>query len=226
MNGATPRGPRVLVTRSTNPRITPIATGESREKRGHEPGREVAGHELAADADGDREQDAERHERRAAAPVRRVDQVPQVGRRPSEIDSARKKIQATHTMLKVTIRRGDSPAQGVGQVGEPAAASAGCAASARTTDTPPWIAPQTTNVHAAPCHRPPRTHREHEVAVRLAVAAAVSAERDVEVVAQPPRQRHVPATPEVLDRRRGVRAVEVQREAEAEQQREPMAMSV
>src|SRR5262244_2822910 len=31
MNGATPRGPSVLVTRRANPRITPIATGDSRE---------------------------------------------------------------------------------------------------------------------------------------------------------------------------------------------------
>ena len=49
--------------------------------------------------------------------------------------------------------------------------------------------------------------------------SAVAAERDVEVVAQPARQRHVPAPPEVLERQRPVGGVEVLREADAEQQR-------
>ncbi len=64
-------------------------------------------------------------------------------------------------------------------------------------------------------------HRQHQVAVRDHLALAVAAERDVEVVAQPARQRHVPAAPEVLQRDRGVGRVEVLRELEAEQEREP-----
>src|SRR3972149_5939018 len=57
-------------------------------------------------------------------------------------------------------------------------------------------------------------HRQHQVAVREEPAAAISPERDVEVVAQPARERHVPAAPEVLDRDRRVRGGEVLREGE------------
>ena len=64
-------------------------------------------------------------------------------------------------------------------------------------------------------------HRQHQVSVREEPTAAVAAERDVDVVAQPARERHVPATPEVLDRHRRIRGVEVLREAEAEEEREP-----
>ena len=51
-------------------------------------------------------------------------------------------------------------------------------------------------------------------------ALAAASERDVEVVAQPARQRHVPATPEVLEGHRGIGRVEVLRKLEAEQQRD------
>ena len=64
-------------------------------------------------------------------------------------------------------------------------------------------------------------HRQHQVPVREERPAAVPAERDVEVVAQPARERHVPAPPEVRDRGRRVRRVEVLREREAEQERDP-----
>ena len=46
--------------------------------------------------------------------------------------------------------------------------------------------------------------------------AAVAADRDVDVVAKPARQRHVPAAPEVGHRHRRVGPVEVLREAEPE----------
>ena len=49
-------------------------------------------------------------------------------------------------------------------------------------------------------------------------AVAVAAERDVQVVAQPARERDVPATPEVLDGARRVGRVEVHGDLEAEQQ--------
>src|SRR3546814_4987425 len=57
-------------------------------------------------------------------------------------------------------------------------------------------------------------HREEEVAIGAAHAVAVAAQRDVEVVAQPPRERHVPAAPEVLERQRPVGGVEVLGEPE------------
>ena len=80
--------------------------------------------------------------------------------------------------------------------------------------------PQTTNVHAAPCQRPPSSI----VSIRLRyvsdAALAVAAERDVEVVAEPARERHVPAPPEVLQRDGRVRRREVLRELEPEQKRD------
>ena len=58
-------------------------------------------------------------------------------------------------------------------------------------------------------------HRD-EVAVGLPRRHAVAAERHVEVVAEPRRQRHVPAAPELLDGVGDVRPAEVLRKAEAE----------
>ena len=61
-------------------------------------------------------------------------------------------------------------------------------------------------------------HRQEQVAVGPDAALAVAAQRDVEVVAQPRRERDVPPPPELGDRRRLVGCVEVFREAEAQQQ--------
>jgi hypothetical protein len=64
--------------------------------------------------------------------------------RPSE--SARKKIHAKQTTWNVTRRASQRVAADAGRIPP----------SARSTERPtPWIPPQTTNVHAAPCHRPP-----------------------------------------------------------------------
>src|SRR5262245_66079918 len=57
---------------------------------------------------------------------------------------------------------------------------------------------------------------DHEVAIRPRRRGAIAAERYVEVVAEPGRQRNVPASPEVLHRLRHVRPPEILREAEAE----------
>ena len=77
--------------------------------------------------------------------------------------------------------------------------------------------------HEGPARSVPQAaeqHRQEEVAVLRPRPATVAAERDVQVVAQPARQRHVPATPELLDRPRRVRLVEVVREADAHEHRE------
>ncbi len=55
---------------------------------------------------------------------------------------------------------------------------------------------------------------DHQVAVGLGGAVAVAAKRDIDVVAEEARQRHMPALPELGDRARGVGAVEIAREAE------------
>src|SRR5439155_12657302 len=60
-----------------------------------------------------------------------------------------------------------------------------------------------------------------EVAVRLDGATAVTAERNVEVVAQPRRQRDVPARPELGERLREVRPVEVHSQVVAQEPRAP-----
>src|SRR5690606_34863009 len=60
-------------------------------------------------------------------------------------------------------------------------------------------------------------HGQHQVDVGAAGTFATATERDVQVVAQPPRQRHVPAVPELLQTHSTVRLIEVLREPESEQ---------
>ena len=59
-------------------------------------------------------------------------------------------------------------------------------------------------------------HREHQVAVGAALAAAVAAEGDVEVIAEPGREADVPAAPEILRAGREVGQVEIQHQLEAQ----------
>ena len=73
--------------------------------------------------------------------------------------------------------------------------------------------------------RPPRPvpeaaeeHRQQQVPIRDRGTAPAAAERDVQVVAQPARERDVPAAPEILQRHGRVGRVEVERELEAEQE--------
>src|SRR6266571_440706 len=64
-------------------------------------------------------------------------------------------------------------------------------------------------------------HRHHDVDALARLRAPVAAERDVQVVAQPERQRHVPAAPEVARRDGLVGTVEVLWQLDAEQPPEP-----
>ena len=126
-------------------------------------------------------------------------------------ESARKKIHAKQTIWKVRIRPNHC-----------ARRDAGRQPSARSTQRPDAVDP-------APDHErpggavpePAEEHRQHEVAVRRDPSLPVAAERDVEVVAQPARERHVPAAPEVLERDGRVRRVEVLREDEPEEEGDP-----
>ena len=61
-------------------------------------------------------------------------------------------------------------------------------------------------------------HRDNQVAIAPPLPVSAATERDIEVVAQPAGERHVPAPPEILDRDGGIGAVEVLREGDAEQQ--------
>ena len=78
--------------------------------------------------------------------------------------------------------------------------------------------------HEVPARAVPQAAEEEhrdQVAVHPRRRHAVAAERDVEVVAEPGRQRDVPAPPELLHRVGDVRLAEVLREAEAEHPAEP-----
>ena len=83
-------------------------------------------------------------------------------------------------------------------------------------------------VHRAPDQKRPvgavpqaaEHHRQHQIARGKQLAAAVAAERDVKVVAQPIGQRHVPAPPKVADAEGAIGLVEVLRETIAEQRRD------
>ena len=83
-------------------------------------------------------------------------------------------------------------------------------------------------VQRPPDHEGPRRavpesaqqHDDRQVHVGADAPLAVAAERHVQIVAQPRRQRNVPAAPELGDRLRAVGRVEVLREHEAEHQAE------
>ena len=64
----------------------------------------------------------------------------------------------------------------------------------------------------------PQQHGDDDVEADPPLRAPVAAEGDVEVVAQPVGQRHVPPAPEVLEGDGGIGPVEVLGEAEAQQQ--------
>src|SRR5262245_43787734 len=64
-------------------------------------------------------------------------------------------------------------------------------------------------------------HHQQKIQVSPETAAAVAAERDVQVVAQEARQRDVPAPPELNDASRLVGRIEIDRQLDAEQARQP-----
>ncbi len=73
--------------------------------------------------------------------------------------------------------------------------------------------------HEAPIRAVPEASEQHgEAKIRVSArdAAAISAQRDIEIVAQPGGERDVPALPEVGESRRCVRVAKVIRQGEAE----------
>ena len=101
--------------------------------------------------------------------------------------------------------------------------------SARADRSPPpaldgerYSAVQSAPDHEGPVRAVPQAaeqHGQHQVDVGARCAAAIAAERHVEIVAQPGRQRDVPAPPEIGEADRRVRHAEVVRQAETEAQR-------
>ncbi len=84
----------------------------------------------------------------------------------------------------------------------------------------PCSPPQTTNVHAAPCQRPTSRKASEQVDFAAQPAAPIAAEREEHIVANPARQRHVPARPQLGHADRTERALEIHRKAETEHQRD------
>ena len=72
---------------------------------------------------------------------------------------------------------------------------------------------------ARPVPEPAQEHGEHEVRVGSRLPLARAAQGDVEVVAEPRRERDVPAAPERLEAVGEIGRVEIDRELEAQQQR-------
>ena len=66
---------------------------------------------------------------------------------------------------------------------------------------------------------PPQQHGQHQVAVTVELAVAVTTQGDVEIVAQKARQGDVPAGPELADIGRLVRGVEVEGDLKAQHAR-------
>ena len=83
-------------------------------------------------------------------------------------------------------------------------------------------------MNGAPNHEGPggavpqaaQQHRDQKIDVAPSRSLSIAAERDVKIIAQEPRQRHVPAPPEIDQRKRFIRRVEIERETHADHQRQ------
>ena len=216
MKGATPRGPMVVIANKARAETRPSGTGWSRPRaaRSRRPG--PLGTNCVP--------------RPTAIASRTAGLTSSVGGRPPGDDAAQQ-LQGDLDRVRTEERppdahEGEGPSalrpagrRRVGWLGQdPRLASAALPAAHGEVET----------VQAAPDHEPPgrpvpqaaEQHRDHEVDVRPALTATAAAEGDVQVVAEPSRQRDVPSAPELLDRASGVRPVEVDRELEPQELRD------
>ena len=219
MKGATPRGPRVVIANRTNAAATPIGTGRSLDTAELDRSRRARAARTGSPA---RSPIASRtrpvierrsvrsrsvtqsseHRQRRARPSRR-------GRTPSRRRRARRCEAHCSAWDHARVgRRREDPAFTQGALPVPDN-QVDAVQAAPDDEVPGGAVPQAAE-----------QHREHQVHVGADGALPVAAERDVQVVAQPARQRHVPAPPELLDRPRAVGPVEVLRELEPEQLRD------
>src|SRR5206468_10996342 len=92
-----------------------------------------------------------------------------------------------------------------------------------------WLHAEPHAVTAAPANEIPARpipqaaprHRQHEIAIRRRRAAAVPAQGNVKLIAQPTGERDVPAAPELADARSQIRPPKVHRKMKSEQLRHP-----
>ena len=214
MNGATPSGPRALVSMSANARTAACPRSGSREKRAIASCGTRRGTSCEPMPTRIASSTPAGHERRALTPSREepAEHLPGGCERVRAEEDPRE----AHEVERDEARAPRMPGRG------PRLHVAGSRASPAATDESQAVEPAPDDERprrAVP--EPAEQHRQHDVPIGEDRAPAVAAERDVDVVAKPPRERHVPPPPEVLDRGRRVRGVEVLREGEAEEQCDP-----
>src|SRR5262249_13030266 len=73
---------------------------------------------------------------------------------------------------------------------------------------------------AGPVPGAAQDENNREIAHRIPARSATTAERHVDIVAEPGRQRDVPASPEILNRSRRIRIIEIFRKSEAKHPRQ------
>ena len=199
MNGATPFGPIACVASSASESTAACAGTGRREKRAIRTSGSLRGRywepiptAIAA----------------STPPVTSGDGSPQAVKSCVEdVPGVRERVRAEEDPREADDLEGDEALRCAAPAGRRALGPARAAGPPALGDERrPVDRPPRDERPPGPVPEPADEHRQHQVPVREEAASAVAAERDVDVVAEPARQRHVPAAPEVLDRGRGVRA--------------------
>ncbi len=206
MKGATPCGPSVLITNKAPAPASPIGTGRHREMCSCSTRPGSRGAYCSASI-------------RAIVPstsgvTSSVGEAQPSSRRPSSVNAVVDRVGAEEDPPHAherERREALSPHEhrGLGPLGQVRSLPGADRLPHAVVEAPEHEGPRGAVPQAA------EHHRRDDVHVGAGLARLRPAERDVEVVAQPPRQRHVPSAPEVLQRPRRVRPVEVLGELEA-----------
>ncbi len=130
----------------------------------------------------------------------------------SDTLAARKNTQASDTRLNVRSQLSKATAAALPPRSAAVACVRGVSVSTYTTMNNAWSAPHTMKVQFAAV--PQAAHDEHdcEVVTHPRAAHPVPAQRDIHIIAKPGRQRDMPAPPEIRDRGRQIRPVEIDHE--------------
>ncbi len=202
MNGATPLGPSVAITNSAPANARPIGTAAAGRQR--VPAARVPGamrRVLQPEHQRDRGHDQRVHQLGSASSIPRRSR-PNIENAVA-MESARKKTHPTQTRANVASPLPEHQHRRLG------VARADAFASRRRSPGPPVVQPPEHEGPRGAVPQPAEHHRDNDVHVRADLTLLRAAERDVQVVAQPAGQRHVPPTPEVLQTPRAVGPVEV-----------------
>ena len=211
MNGATPSGPSALIAATTMPAVAPMPQLGIRPNRAGGALEQRTRGELAGKAD-----EGQRHHEGPGLlqPARPAGAEPRdIEPRHFEILGPEEDPGEAHEMEHDECRddpRG-RPLRVPAEPGLQHALDCETAAMQRAPgdEFPPRPMPD-----------PAEQHRYHQVAIGVEPAVPVAAERLIEIVAQPGRQRDVPALPELAQPLRPVGLVEIGRKAEADERRQ------